>query len=128
MSHVPNGDHRFKNPCAVKISEFTETIFFWMIKRFVLTIVRPSVSILLPHKRDVFKKTYVLYTYHFLPRPLPTPPTSLLITCFNYRFDHEQYRKEGIIVLTWTVNEEEEQLHVTDVLRMPYMTDHAPNS
>lgn len=43
------------------------------------------------------------------------------------RFDHEQFRKEGTVVLTWTVNDDKEQEHLTDVLRIPYMTDHAPN-
>ena len=41
----------------------------------------------------------------------------------TYRLDIEQYRKEGVIVLTWTVNDVNEQRHFSDVLRIAYMKD-----
>ena len=42
---------------------------------------------------------------------------------FTYRFDIEKYRKKGVVILTWTVNDLNEQRHLSEVLGVHYMTD-----
>ena len=46
---------------------------------------------------------------------------------FCFRFDLEKYRKKGISVVTWTVNDKKEQNHFKHVLQIPYMTDNPHN-
>ena len=36
----------------------------------------------------------------------------------------EQYRRQGIGVVTWTVNRQEEKDHFQNVLKVPFITDY----
>ena len=43
---------------------------------------------------------------------------------FSLRIDVEAYRRQGIGVVTWTVNRQEEKEHFQNVLKIPFITDH----
>ncbi|XP_003388501.3 PREDICTED: glycerophosphodiester phosphodiesterase 1-like [Amphimedon queenslandica] len=90
----PNNPQKITNKWKLMLLRAVDRIVAGLLLGFVRKVL--GLSLILPHKVDILEE----------------------------RVDVKYFHKEGVRLVTWTVNLDEEKEYFSNVLQLPFMTDH----